>query len=73
MRQPDGSVTLFYGRPTNQYGLYYSWSPDGLTFTKEVLLFPRVLDSAFLRQPDGQLVGYVGRRDDAAGSVASIA
>jgi hypothetical protein len=67
VRQPDGSVTLFYGRPTNQYGLYYSWSPDGLTFTKEVLLFPRVLDSAFLRQPNGDLVGFVGRRDDVAG------
>jgi len=67
VRQPDGSVTLFYGRPTSQYGLYYSWSPDGLTFTKEVLLFPRVLDSAFLRQPNGALVGFIGRRDDAVG------
>jgi hypothetical protein len=67
VRQPDGSVTIFYGRPTNQYGLYYAWSPDGLTFTKEVLLFPRVLDSAFIRQPNGQLVGFVGRRDDVAG------
>lgn len=66
VRQPDGSVTLFYGRPTNEYALYYSWSPDGLVFTKEVALLPRVLDSAFIRLADGTVSGFVGRRDDVA-------
>ena len=66
VRHPDGGVTLFYGRPTNQYALYYSWSPDGLTFTKEIALVPRVLDSAFIRLPDGRLSGFIGRRDDVA-------
>jgi hypothetical protein len=66
VRHPDGGVTLFYGRPTNQYALYYSWSPDGLTFSREVALVPRVLDSAFIRLPDGRLSGFIGRRDDSA-------
>lgn len=66
VRHPDGGVTLFYGRPMNQYALYYSWSPDGLTFTKEIALVPRVLDSAFIRLPDGRLSGFIGRRDDVA-------
>ena len=66
VRQPDGSVTLFYGRPFNEHGLYYSWSPDGLTFTKELLLFRFVLDSSFIRMDDGRLSGFVGRRDNGA-------
>lgn len=60
---PDGSVTLFYGRPSNEWGLYASTSLDGLNFTKEEFLMPRVLDSSFVLQPDGTIIGFVGRRN----------
>lgn len=60
---PDGSVTLFYGRPSNEWGLYASTSRDGLNFTQEQFLLPRVLDSSFVLQPDGTILGFVGRRN----------
>lgn len=66
VRLRDGSVVLFYGRRLDDYGLYYSWSPDGLTFSKESFLIPEVLDSSFLLLPDGSLSGFVGRRDNQA-------
>lgn len=59
----DGSVTLFYGRPSNEWGLYSSTSRDGVNFTEEQLLVPRVLDSSFVRQPDGTILGFIGRRN----------
>jgi hypothetical protein len=67
---PDGSVTLFYGRNIN-FGLYYSTSLDGLTFEKEERLKNATLDSAFLLQPDGTLIGFIGQRDDKTG-ISSI-
>jgi hypothetical protein len=67
---PDGSVTLFYGRNIN-FALFYSTSPDGLTFEKEERLIGATLDSTFLPQPDGTLIGFIGQRDDATG-ISSI-
>jgi hypothetical protein len=68
---PDGSTVLFYGRRLDKSGrdasgLYYSWSADGVTFSTERLLLPGVLDSAFIRLPDGTLSGFFGRRDNEA-------
>ena len=59
----DGSVTLFYGRPSNEWGLYSSTSIDGLNFTEEQFLIPRVLDSSFVAQTDGTILGFIGRRN----------
>ena len=67
---PDGSVTLFYGRNIN-FSLFYSTSPDGLTFEHEERLMGATLDSTFLLQPDGRLIGFVGQRDDETG-ISSI-
>jgi hypothetical protein len=67
---PDGSVTLFYGRNIN-FALFYSTSPDGLTFEKEEILKNATLDSTFLLQPDGTLIGFIGQRDDETG-ISSI-
>ncbi len=67
---PDGSVTLFYGRNIN-FALFYSTSPDGLNFEKEERLIGATLDSAFLPQPDGTIIGFIGQRDDATG-ISSI-
>lgn len=67
IRYPDGSVTAFYGRPTpGDYGLHYSWSRDGLTFTTEKFLVESVLDSAFVLDSSGTYAGFVGRRDNVA-------
>lgn len=67
IRHPDGSVTAFYGRPTpGDYGLHYSWSRDGLTFTREMFLVERVLDSAFVLDSGGSYAGFIGRRDNVA-------
>lgn len=60
---PDGSVTLFYGRNIN-YALFYSTSQDGLTFETEDRLVHAVVDSAFIPQPDGTMIGFIGRRDN---------
>lgn len=67
---PDGSVTLFYGRNIN-LAVFYSTSQDGLTFEKEDRLIGGSVDTAFIRQPDGTLVGFVGRRDNRTG-ISSI-
>lgn len=67
---PDGSVTLFYGRNIN-FALFYSTSPDGLNFEKEERLIGATLDSTFLPQPDGTIIGFIGQRDDATG-ISSI-
>lgn len=63
---PDGSVTLFYGRNIN-LAVFYSTSEDGLTFDKEERLIGGSLDTAFIRRPDGTLVGFIGRRDNSTG------
>ena len=68
---PDGSVTLFYGRNIN-YALFYSTSQDGLTFETEDRLVHSVLDSAFIPQPDGTLIGFIGRRDNYGTQISSI-
>lgn len=68
---PDGSVTLFYGRNVN-YALFYSTSKDGLTFEKEDRLVHSVVDSAFIPQPDGTLIGFIGRRDNYGTGISYI-
>lgn len=67
---PDGSVTLFYGRNIN-LAVFYSTSLDGLTFDKEERLIGGSLDTAFLRQEDGSLIGFIGRHDVKTG-ISSI-
>jgi hypothetical protein len=67
IRHGDGSVTALYGRPTpGDYGLHYSWSRDGLTFTTEKFLVESVLDSAFVLDANGEYAGFIGRRDNVA-------
>ena len=68
---PDGSVTLFYGRNVN-YALFYSTSKDGLTFEREDRLVHSVVDSAFIPQPDGTMIGFIGRRDNYGTGISYI-
>jgi hypothetical protein len=62
---PDGSVTLFYGKngnagSSNRFGVYASTSADGLTFASETLAVAFANDSDALRLSDGSLVLYYG-------------
>jgi hypothetical protein len=69
VRNPDGSVTLFYGRylPPD-FGLFTATSADGIHFRSEYRLISHlVLDAAALRLADGTLLLYYGDRDNVSG------
>lgn len=72
---PDGSISLFYGRRASNGGIMVSTSTDGLTFTSESQLLntgefgqlSTPLDSSVVRLPNGTVILYSSDRDNASG------
>ena len=75
---PDGSVTLYYGKFTGPgsavtEGLYESTSTDGLTFDTETYDVFFGNDPDALRLSDGSLLVYYGLFDSAVGGTINLA
>jgi len=78
LANPDGSVTLYYGKFTGPgsattEGLYESTSTDGLTFNTETYDVFFGNDPDALRLADGSLVVYYGLFDPAIGGTINMA
>ena len=80
LANPDGSVTLYYGRFTgpgsgsaNPEGVYESTSVDGLTFETETYDVFNGNDPDVLRLADGSLIVYYGNFDPAVGGTINVA
>ncbi len=78
LANPDGSVTLYYGKFTgpgsaSQEGLYESTSIDGLTFEQETYDVFFGNDPDVLRLVDGSLVLYYGLFDPLVGGTINVA
>ena len=78
LANPDGSVTLYYGKFTgpgsaSQEGLYQSTSIDGLTFELETYDVFFGNDPDALRLVDGTLVVYYGLFDPLVGGTINVA
>lgn len=78
LANPDGSVTLYYGKFTGPgsattEGLYESTSVDGLTFETETYDIFFGNDPDALRLADGSLVLYYGLFDPAVGGTINMA
>lgn len=78
LANPDGSVTLYYGKFTGPgsattEGLYESTSADGLTFETETYDVFFGNDPDALRLADGSLVVYYGLFDPAIGGTINLA
>ena len=79
LANPDGSVTLYYGKfgggtgtPKTE-GVYQSTSMDGLTFEQETLDVAFGNDPDALRRVDGTLVLYYGGFDPQVGGTINVA
>lgn len=75
---PDGSVTLYYGKFTgggsaSPEGLYHATSTDGLTFQQETYDVFFGNDPDALRLSDGTLVMYYGQFDPLVGGTINLA
>jgi hypothetical protein len=80
LANPDGSVTLYYGKFTgpgsgsaNPEGVYESTSVDGLTFETETYDVYNGNDPDVLRLADGSLIVYYGNFDPAVGGTINVA
>ena len=77
LANPDGSMTLYYGKFTgggaSPEGLYHATSTDGLTFEQETYDVFFGNDPDALRLPDGTLVLYYGQFDPQVGGTINLA
>lgn len=80
LRNPDGSVTLYYGKfsgpgsgSAQPEGTYQSRSADGLSFEQEALNVYFGNDPDALRLMDGTLVLYYGQFDAQVGGTVNVA
>lgn len=78
LANPDGSMTLYYGRFTggggaSPEGLYHATSIDGLTFEQDTYDVFFGNDPDALRLPDGTLVLYYGQFDPQIGGTINLA
>ncbi len=78
LANPDGSMTLYYGKftgggGTSPEGLYHSTSADGLTFEQDTYDVFFGNDPDVLRLSDGTLVLYYGQFDPQVGGTINLA
>jgi hypothetical protein len=78
LANPDGSVTLYYGKFTgpgsaSPEGTYQSTSADGLTFEQETLSVFFGNDPDAVRLDDGTLALYFGLFDHQVGGTVNVA